>query len=65
MSNPRKFSEKIQIQLQKQEEETRRFNEMMQEAQLVKVSLIEKGVGVELRRNRPTLLGLPTGGLSL
>jgi hypothetical protein len=38
MSNPRKFSEKIQIQMQKQEEETRLFNETMQEAQLVKVS---------------------------
>ncbi|XP_055334747.1 CREB-regulated transcription coactivator 1-like isoform X2 [Paramacrobiotus metropolitanus] len=31
------IEQKIQIQLQKQEEETRRFNEMMQEAQLVKV----------------------------
>ncbi|GAU98142.1 hypothetical protein RvY_09323 [Ramazzottius varieornatus] len=36
MSNPRKFSEKIQIQMQKQEEETRIFNEMMQESQMVK-----------------------------
>ncbi|OQV17778.1 hypothetical protein BV898_08076 [Hypsibius exemplaris] len=36
MSNPRKFSEKIQIQMQKQEEETRLFNETMQDAQLVK-----------------------------